>query len=59
MNIAPQRTGVVAVFITGGDHQTEPKNGCDRMVDEILLARIADAAGKALGYAEPLLGRAQ
>ncbi len=35
------------------------KNVDERMSDEIRLARIADAAGKALGDAESLLGLAE
>jgi len=58
--VVPQAGGIVAVLVSGGDHQhAEAHDVGDAVDDALRIAWICDAGGQAVGYAETLLDLAQ
>ena len=58
--VVPQRVGVVAILVAGGDHQqAEAQDVGHLMLDPLGQAWVGDAGGQAPGQAEPALDLAQ
>ncbi len=56
----PEAVGVVAVLVTGRDHQrSKAQNGGEGMLDPLWRPRVIDASGEPVGDAEPALDLAQ
>jgi hypothetical protein len=56
----PQRIGIVAVFITGGDHQHAKANDLGQPVHHPLRrTRVLQARGQAIGQSQPSFDLAQ
>ena len=58
--IGPQAVGIVAVFVTGGDHQhTEANDLIQPVHDALGRSRVMDAVAEPLGDPQPLLNLPQ
>jgi hypothetical protein len=58
--VAAQCVGIVAVFVTGGDHQHAEADDLGQAVLNLLrCARIVEAGGQAIGHTQPPLDLAQ
>ena len=58
--IMTQAGGVVAVFVTGGDHQQTETDDVGKAMDDLILSPwIVDAGGEAIGHAKAPLHFAQ